>query len=155
MRPNPEIAEAQGQPTTDLKGEKMPDIVNPRSPFMASQIARMREIIAGANDPVDRGLAVRTWIHWLLADVQSNPARYSNGDTLDIIRDAATEFQMDYKFQRASNQPHIIIVLVKAKEERWNYELNNGVVNVEGLDNQYMGYVDRSHGAQTVQGSKA
>lgn len=133
----------------------MTDILTPRSPFLTSQVSALHGKIGMETDPIRKSFKVREWIHWLTEDVQHRPGAYSNGDTLDILRDAATEFRMDYKFVRDAKQPHVIIILVKSPEEPWNYESNGGAVDVMGRDNQYMGWVDRSRGAGSIRGSKA
>jgi len=126
------------------------------NPMVLEQLRALRASIAVTSDPLRRSYLVREYMSWLLEDCQHSPKKYSNSDALDLIRDVATEFKQDYKFVRSKDEAGggIILVLTKSPEEFWNYEQNKGVVQV-GADGQYLGFVARSHGADTIQGSKA
>jgi len=120
----------------------------PNNPAVSREIARLDQMLAGEVDPVRRAFLVRSRLSFLLGDCAVHPQNYSNSDVLDLMRDVAKAFKMEFKVVRDARQPHIIHVFVKAPEETWDFR--PGVTDCA----QWMGWVERSHGADTIQGSK-
>jgi hypothetical protein len=118
----------------------------PNNPAVSREVAGLDQQLAACIDPVQRAYLVRSRLSFLLGDCIQHSAKYDNADVLDLIRDVAKAFGMEFKVVRDARQRHIVHVFVKAPEETWDFR--PGVPNCA----QWMGYVERSHGAGRVQG---
>lgn len=117
------------------------------NPALSREIAYLDQRLAASTDPVQRAYLVRSRVSFLLVDTSKHPDRYDNADTLDLIRDVATAFQMEFKIIRDQRQRQLLHVYVHGKFEEKNFKPNQN-------NSAWMGWVERSHGAGGVQGSK-
>jgi len=118
------------------------------NPALSREIAQLDRQLAGCVDPMKRAYLVRTRISFLLVDTSKHPDRYNNADTLDLIRDIATAFKMEFKVIRDERQRQLLHVFVHGQFEEKNFKPNQN-------NSAWMGWCERSHGAQGIQGSKA
>jgi len=125
----------------------MTDIPNLPNIALNREIAYLDQKLAAVSDPLVKAYLVRERISFLLTDTVRNSAKYNNADTLDLIRDVATAFGMEFKTIRDQRQRHILHVFVHGKTEEKGFK-------PEAKNSAWMGWVERSHGAGGVQGSK-
>jgi hypothetical protein len=113
------------------------------------EVCALDQAISAEPDPLKRDLIIRQRLAFVMTDCVQNPAKYSNADVLDLIRDAAHAYQMEFRVQRDPAQAHILHIFVKSVyEPAWDLR------PMQPDCAQWLGYVERSHGAEHVQGSR-
>lgn len=125
----------------------MTEASKPNNPTLSREIAYLDQRLAASTDPVQRAYLVRERISFLLVDTSKHPDRYNNADTLDLIRDVATAFNLDFKVVRDARQRQLLHVFIHGKTEEKNFKPSP-------QNASWMGWCERSHGAQGIQGSK-
>lgn len=118
------------------------------NPAVSREIAAIDQALAATTDELRKAHLVRSRLSFLMSDCVQNAAKYSNSDVLDLVRDVAKAFKMQFKVFRDERQRHIIHFFVKSPMEVW--DLRPGIPACA----QWLGYVERSHGAGGIQGSR-
>lgn len=125
----------------------MTEASKPNNPALSREIAFLDQKLAACTDPLQRAYLVRERISFLLVDTSKHPDRYNNADALDLIRDVATAFNLDFQVIRDQRQRQLLHVFIHGKTEEKNFKPNQN-------NAAWMGWVERSHGAGGIQGSK-